>query len=79
MFQPGCVNTTELDIKKACRSYKPLSESRKHLYLGIASSRILPNSESHTPPSMEVLCKEIETLKARLDRSNTKVSKVSEA
>ncbi|XP_076665230.1 regulator of G-protein signaling 7 isoform X3 [Andrena cerasifolii] len=76
---PGCVNTTELDIKKACRSYKPNSKSRKHLYLGITSSPTLPHSESSVSSSIEVLCKEIETLKARLDRSNTKVSKVSEA
>ncbi|XP_076243706.1 regulator of G-protein signaling 7 isoform X2 [Calliopsis andreniformis] len=76
---PGCVNTTELDIKKACRSNRPISESHKNLYLGIPSSHTLPNAETHTVPSIEILSKEIELLKTRLDRSNTKVSKVSEA
>ena len=29
MLQPGCVNTTEVDIKKACRMSKPASRATK--------------------------------------------------
>ncbi|XP_076397050.1 regulator of G-protein signaling 7 isoform X1 [Megachile rotundata] len=76
---PGCVNTTELDIKKACRTYKPISRSNKHLQLGISGSQISPHSESYAMSSVDVLNKEIEMLKSRLDRTNIKVSKVSEA
>ncbi|XP_015428717.1 PREDICTED: regulator of G-protein signaling 7 [Dufourea novaeangliae] len=75
---PGCVNTTELDIKKACRSYKPTSESSKHVHLG-ASGRVPSQSGSNVPPSVEALRKEIEVLNSILDRPNAKVSKVSEA
>ncbi|CAK9810827.1 Regulator of G-protein signaling 7 [Anthophora quadrimaculata] len=76
---PGCVNTTELDIKKACRTYKPISKPCTHVQLGITSTNVSSNSESCTVSSIEALNKEIEMLKARLDRSNTKISKVSEA
>lgn len=77
LFQPGCVNTTEMDIKKACRTYKPISKLNKHL--DMTSTDIPSHSESFLMSSVESLNKEIEILKARLDRSNIKVSKVSEA
>lgn len=77
LFQPGCVNTTEMDIKKACRTYKPISKLGKHL--GMTSTDVPSHSESFLMSSVESLNKEIEILKARLDRSNIKVSKVSEA
>lgn len=73
------MNTTELDIKKACRTYKPISRSNKHLQLGLGSTQISPHSESYAVFSVEALNKEIEMLKSRLDRTNIKVSKVSEA
>ncbi|KAG6802651.1 regulator of G-protein signaling 7 [Apis mellifera caucasica] len=76
---PGCVNTTEMDIKKACRTYKPFPKLSKHLQLEMANTDIPSHSESYTVSSLETLNKEIEILKARLDRSNIKVSKVSEA
>ncbi|KAG7208741.1 hypothetical protein KM043_014937 [Ampulex compressa] len=76
---PGCVNTTELDIKKACRSHKPIIKPSKHLQLGVAGGRISPHSESYIMSSLEVLQKEVEMLKDRLDRPNIKVSKVAEA
>lgn len=77
IFQPGCVNTTEMDIKKACRTYKPISKLNKHL--GMTSTDIPSHSGSFSISSIESLNKEIEMLKSRLDRSNIKVSKVSEA
>ncbi|KAK2578656.1 hypothetical protein KPH14_012145 [Odynerus spinipes] len=76
---PGCVNTTELDIKKACRSQKPILRSSKHLKLGIAGGRISPHSESYIASTIESVQKEIDMLKDRLDRRNIKVSKVAEA
>ncbi|XP_011164872.1 regulator of G-protein signaling 7 isoform X1 [Solenopsis invicta] len=76
---PGCVNTTELDIKKACRSYKSVTQPSKHLQLGVAGGRISPSAESSATTSIEFLQKEIETLKDRLDKPVIKVSKVAEA
>lgn len=78
-FQPGCVNTTELDIKKACRSYKSVIQPSKHLHLGVAGGRISPSMESNATSSIEFLQKEIESLKERLDKPVIKVSKVAEA
>lgn len=81
-FQPGCVNTTELDIKKACRSHKSVVQPSKHVHLGLAGGRISPSVETQansSSSSVEFLQKEIETLKDRLDRPVIKVSKVAEA
>lgn len=83
IYKPGCVNTTELDIKKACRSNnKPIKKSSKHLQIGIACGRISPTHAGDVDlisPSTEALQKKIDTLKQRLDRRNIKVSKVAEA
>lgn len=78
-LQPGCVNTTELDIKKACRSSKSIIQPSKHLQLGVAGGRISPSTETSAITSIEFLQKEIETLKDRLDKPVIKVSKVAEA
>ncbi|KAI4475368.1 hypothetical protein M0802_015188 [Mischocyttarus mexicanus] len=59
---PGCVNTTELDIKKECRSQKPTLKSSKHLKLGIAGGRVSPHSESYLAASIESVQKEIDIL-----------------
>lgn len=68
-----------MDIKKACRTYKPYPKLSKNLQLEMANTDIPSHSESYIVSSLETLNKEIEILKARLDRSNIKVSKVSEA
>ncbi|XP_066999200.1 regulator of G-protein signaling 7 [Anabrus simplex] len=76
---PGCVNTTEIDIKKACRMNKPLKSSR-HLQLGVAGGRISPStSEADLGTPLDHLKRHIKMLKQRLDRRNIKVSKVAEA
>lgn len=76
---PGCVNTTEVDIKKACRVNKPLKSSR-HLKLGVAGGRISPStSETDLASPTEAIKCHIAMLKQRLDRRNIKVSKVAEA
>ncbi|XP_028969183.1 regulator of G-protein signaling 7 [Galendromus occidentalis] len=64
---PGCVNTTEVDVKKACRMNK-----NKPTTSGETAS-----SSSATP--MESLKAEAETLRARLDRVTVKSSKVAES
>ncbi|XP_020707592.2 regulator of G-protein signaling 7 isoform X4 [Athalia rosae] len=77
---PGCVNTTESDIKKACRSNKPMIKASKHLQLGVGGGRISPTpTDSDLSSPNETLQKEITMLKQRLDRRNIKVSKVAEA
>ncbi|GLG96123.1 RGS7_0 protein [Gryllus bimaculatus] len=76
---PGCVNTTEIDIKKACRMNKPLKSSR-HLHLGVAGGRISPStSDAEIATPLEQMKRHIAMLKQRLDRRNIKVSKVAEA
>jgi regulator of G-protein signaling len=79
VFQPGCVNTTEVDIKKACRVNKPLKSSR-HLQPGVAGGCISPSaSETDLASPTEAIKRYIAMLKQRLDRRNIKVSKVAEA
>ncbi|GFT17733.1 regulator of G-protein signaling 7 [Nephila pilipes] len=76
--QPGCVNTTEMDIKKACRMNKPI-KSAKHFQSAVGGGRISPSvsdAELNTPQdSIKV---EIQSLKYRLERRNVKISKVSD-
>ncbi|XP_034933717.1 regulator of G-protein signaling 7 isoform X2 [Chelonus insularis] len=78
---PGCVNTTELDIKKACRNNKSNVKASKHLQIGVDCGRISPTHTNvqDTNPSIEALRKEIDLLQQRLDRRNIKLSKVAEA
>ncbi|GFT86547.1 regulator of G-protein signaling 7 [Nephila pilipes] len=75
---PGCVNTTEMDIKKACRMNKPI-KSAKHFQSAVGGGRISPSvsdAELNTPQdSIKV---EIQSLKYRLERRNVKISKVSD-
>lgn len=59
------MNTTELDIKKACRMNKP---ANKNNAASVSSEQAIEN-----------LMKEVAMLKSRLDRSNFKMSKVSES
>ncbi|BES92842.1 Hypothetical protein NTJ_05651 [Nesidiocoris tenuis] len=61
---PGCVNTTELDIKKACRMNKP------------ASNKSGPSTSTEQKENLQ---KDVITLRAKLDRSNIKMSKVAES
>ena len=69
-----------MDIKKACRSNKPIIKASRHLQLGVAGGRISPTHADKNPnPSAETLQREIDMLKQRLDRRNIKVSKVAEA
>ena len=73
MFQPGCVNTTELDIKKACR----MNKSAPTRSCGVDGQSHKDQSNSNA--TVDALNKEIAFLKQRLDRRNFKISKVAEA
>ncbi|KAK2707611.1 regulator of G-protein signaling 7-like isoform X2 [Artemia franciscana] len=78
---PGCVNTTEVDIRKACRMNRPMRNvSLRHHSIGIAGGRLSPPPlpEISASPA-EQLQKEIEALRKRIARTTVKVSKVSEA
>ena len=73
LFQPGCVNTTEMDIKKACRMHRPM-KSVRHLSVAVAGGRISPSVsdvELHCPAAS--IQKEIEFLRKKLARTNIKV------
>ncbi|KAJ8986258.1 hypothetical protein NQ317_009967 [Molorchus minor] len=74
---PGCVNTTEIDIKKACQMNKPI-HGVKNIHL--VPPKLSP-STSGLPPknAMEQLRKQIDLLNIRLDRRNIKMSKVAES
>ena len=63
ILQPGCVNTTETDVKNACRSRK-----------GVKSM-----GESSAHSQVELLSRQVALLKARLNRTTIKVSKLAEA
>ncbi|XP_065209620.1 regulator of G-protein signaling 7 isoform X2 [Planococcus citri] len=81
---PGCVNTTEIDIRKARVKHKVKpSALRCPAFCSHDSSMpIIINTEvasqSHLKTSMESLKKEITVLKVRLERRNIKLSKIAE-
>ncbi|KAF2350806.1 G-protein gamma-like domain, partial [Trinorchestia longiramus] len=76
---PGCVNTTEIDIKKACRMNKPLKSTR-HLALGVPGGRLSPSiSEADLNSPKDRLKAEIDILKTKIDRCTFKVSKAAES
>ncbi|XP_061668189.1 regulator of G-protein signaling 6-like isoform X1 [Syngnathoides biaculeatus] len=80
---PGCVNTTEMDIRK-CRRMKNPHRVKKSVY-GLAEEGTQSRSPIHTPshPSRkgtkEDVEKEIFFLNAQLDRHCLKMSKVAES
>nr|CAD7393615.1 unnamed protein product [Timema cristinae] len=77
--QPGCVNTTEIDIKKACRMNKPVPGRSRH-QPGVAEGCSSPStSEVELVTPADAIKKHIATLRQRLDRRNFKLSKVAEA
>ncbi|XP_007891442.1 regulator of G-protein signaling 6 isoform X1 [Callorhinchus milii] len=79
---PGCVNTTEMDIRK-CRRMKNPNKIKKSVY-GVSEDSPTA-SPVHTPvqparkPGKEDLLKKIIFLNAQLDRHCLKMSKVAES
>ncbi|KAM9297488.1 regulator of G-protein signaling 7 isoform 11-T11 [Morus bassanus] len=79
---PGCVNTTEVDIKKSSRMRNP-HKTRKSVY-GLQND-IRSHSPTHTPapetkpPTEDELHQEIKHWQMQLDRHRLKMSKVAES
>uniref|UniRef100_A0AAY4EPU2 Regulator of G-protein signaling 7 n=1 Tax=Denticeps clupeoides TaxID=299321 RepID=A0AAY4EPU2_9TELE len=79
---PGCVNTTEVDIKKSSRMKNP-HKTRKSVY-GLQND-VRSQSPTHAPvpevkqPTMEELQQQIKFWQAQLDRHRLKMSKVAES
>ncbi|KAM7395150.1 hypothetical protein PAMA_006753 [Pampus argenteus] len=80
---PGCVNTTEMDIRK-CRRMKNPHRVKKSVY-GLAEEGTQSQSPKHTPShhcrkgTKEDVEKEILFLNTQLDRHCMKMSKVAES
>lgn len=72
---PGCVNTTEIDIKKACQIHKPIHGVKANTAPNLSPS----TSNLAQKTTAEQLIKHIELLKSRLDRRNIKISKAAES
>uniref|UniRef100_A0A452RJ36 Regulator of G protein signaling 7 n=1 Tax=Ursus americanus TaxID=9643 RepID=A0A452RJ36_URSAM len=79
---PGCVNTTEVDIKKSSRMRNP-HKTRKSVY-GLQND-IRSHSPTHTPtpetkpPTEEELQQQIKYWQIQLDRHRLKMSKVADS
>ncbi|KAL3874180.1 hypothetical protein ACJMK2_037227 [Sinanodonta woodiana] len=74
---PGCVNTTEVDIKKACRMNRH-SKFTKPNY-AVPGGRISPSvSEADLHHPIESVQREIDLLRKKLEKRRVKVSKVTE-
>ncbi|XP_043551516.1 regulator of G-protein signaling 7 isoform X1 [Chiloscyllium punctatum] len=79
---PGCVNTTEVDIKKSSRMRNP-HKTRKSVY-GLQND-VRGHSPTHTPapeakqPTVEELHQQIKHWQMQLDRHRLKMSKVAES
>ncbi|XP_058806837.1 regulator of G-protein signaling 7 [Phymastichus coffea] len=89
---PGCVNSTELDIKKVCRKQqaRPSAEATTAAAVAAATMPCRHSAFAATQPSQyrrSIHCQrepaelrsEIALLRQRLDRRITKLSKVAEA
>ncbi|KAK0136161.1 Regulator of G-protein signaling 7 [Merluccius polli] len=81
-YTPGCVNTTEVDIKKSSRMKNP-HKTRKSVY-GLQND-VRSHSPTHTPapeakqPTEEELQEQITFWQVQLDRHRLKMSKVAES
>ncbi|XP_062911667.1 regulator of G-protein signaling 7 isoform X1 [Mobula hypostoma] len=79
---PGCVNTTEVDIKKSSRMRNP-HKTRKSVY-GLQND-VRSHSPTHVPapeakqPTVEELHQQIKFWQMQLDRHRLKMSKVAES
>ncbi|KAM6217938.1 regulator of G-protein signaling 7 isoform 9-T9 [Rhynchocyon petersi] len=79
---PGCVNTTEVDIKKSSRMRNP-HKTRKSVY-GLQND-IRNHSPTHTPmpetkpPTEDELQQQIKYWQIQLDRHRLKMSKVADS
>lgn len=78
---PGCVNTTEVDIKKTCRTTNKSRTTNRPAYNvfgGSISPNIMERQDTPTRTTRD-LKEEMEQLKRLLGRSRIKISKVFES
>ncbi|KAK7580230.1 hypothetical protein V9T40_000859 [Parthenolecanium corni] len=82
---PGCVNTTEIDIRKVHAKHKPktVAPPRPRLCTHECNIPIIISnpdapSQSFEKTSMDALKREVTALKIRLERRNIKLSKIAE-
>ncbi|XP_042895514.1 regulator of G-protein signaling 7-like [Parasteatoda tepidariorum] len=68
-FQPGTVNTTEIDLKKAFKANLP----SKH------SKQFIPQTEAEATNQIDHLRRQVKALRNKIDRGNVKTSKVCES
>ncbi|XP_041352932.1 regulator of G-protein signaling 7-like isoform X2 [Gigantopelta aegis] len=75
---PGCVNTTEVDIKKACRINRHSKMSRPNY--AVPGGRISPSvSEADLHNPTDSIRREIGILRKKVEKRRVKISKVSES
>ncbi|KAK3094103.1 hypothetical protein FSP39_024168, partial [Pinctada imbricata] len=75
---PGCVNTTEVDIKKACRMNRHSKMTRPNY--AVPGGRISPSiSETDLHNPCDNLRHEINVLKKKLEKRRVRISKVTES
>ncbi|KAG8123538.1 hypothetical protein E2320_018916, partial [Naja naja] len=73
---PGCVNTTEVDIKKSSRMRNPHKTRKNDIRSHSPTQTPMPETK---PPTEEQLCQEIKYWQIQLDRHRLKMSKVAES
>lgn len=74
---PGCVNTTEVDIKKACRINRH-SKMTRHNY-AVPGGRISPSvSEADLHNPADTLKHELAVLRRKIEKRRVKISKIAE-
>ncbi|XP_064599679.1 regulator of G-protein signaling 7-like isoform X2 [Liolophura sinensis] len=80
---PGCVNTTEVDIKKACRMNRHSKMTRPNY--AVPGGRISPSvseADLHNPQESlkyDVIRDNIDVLRQKLEKRRVKISKVAES
>ncbi|KAG8178672.1 hypothetical protein JTE90_025594 [Oedothorax gibbosus] len=73
---PGCVNTTEIDLKKAFKVNEAPRHTKRSKSVHASSAHL---SESEIQSQIESYQKQITSLQAKIDRRTVKASKVGES
>ncbi|XP_074663196.1 regulator of G-protein signaling 7-like [Tubulanus polymorphus] len=80
LSEPGCVNTTEADIKKTCRNKQKSARVSMNPNYNVPGGRISPSvSEADLRNPVETLKKDIESIRVKLARRRVKISKVADS
>ncbi|KAL8624384.1 hypothetical protein ACOMHN_012784 [Nucella lapillus] len=77
---PGCVNTTEVDIKKACRINRHSKMTRVSPNYAVPGGRISPSvSEADLHNPTDSIRHDIAVLRKKIEKRRVKISKVTES